>query len=83
MKILQKPRFDRMSLIHGVRALRDCCIMPYPRPIGNDSQLPLMSTCADGMHCTDDAEGPRLINCYFGGLRAPPAPFFLEALSSG
>ncbi|KAK9918085.1 hypothetical protein WJX75_001097 [Coccomyxa subellipsoidea] len=47
---------------------RDCCIMPYPRPIGNDSQLPLMSTCADGMHCTDDAEGPRLINCYFGGL---------------
>ncbi|EIE21526.1 pectin lyase-like protein [Coccomyxa subellipsoidea C-169] len=47
---------------------RDCFLLPYPRPIGNDGQLPLLSTNADGIHATDNAEGPRLINCFFGGL---------------
>ena len=45
-------------------------MLPYPRPIGNDGQLPLMATNADGIHATDNAVGPRLINCYFGGLGA-------------
>ncbi|CAL8471749.1 g11291 [Coccomyxa elongata] len=47
---------------------RDCFILPYPRPIGNDGQLPLLSTCADGIHNADAGEGPKVINCYFGGL---------------
>lgn len=46
---------------------------PYPQPIGNDGQLPLLSVTADGMHFTDCREGPKIVNCYFANLGALPA----------
>ena len=72
---LQQAPADVGSADHRPRAFRtmpcrDCFILPYPRPIGNDGKLPLLSTNADGIHNTDSSEGPKLINCFFGGLGA-------------
>lgn len=63
-------RFDYKNLKGPLVCSRDCFLLPYPRPIGNDGQLPLLSTNADGIHATDNAVGPQMINCYFGGLGA-------------
>jgi hypothetical protein len=49
---------------------RDNVFTPFPRPIGSDGRLPLLSTAADGIHATDNKEGPHIINNYFGNLGA-------------
>ena len=69
--------YSHLHANSGTLCSRDCFLLPYPRPIGNDGQVPLLSTNADGIHATDNAEGPRLINCFFGGLGAllPPVMF--------
>ena len=49
---------------------RHNAIMPYPKPLGSDGQLPLLSANADGIHATDDREGPKVLDSSFINLGA-------------
>lgn len=49
---------------------RSNAIIPYPKPLGSDGQLPLLSANADGIHATDDREGPKVLDSAFVNLGA-------------
>jgi hypothetical protein len=38
-------------------------IVPWPEPIGEDNQLPLVAVSADGIHCGNSRKGPTIRNC--------------------
>jgi hypothetical protein len=38
-------------------------IVPWPHPIGEEGQLPLVSVSADGIHCGNSKHGPTIRNC--------------------
>lgn len=59
--------------------VRHNAIIPYTQPLGSDGQLPLLSANADGIHATDDREGPKVLDSTFFNLGALFPPKLLHA----
>ena len=66
---MRMPCLTPLTLsISGLNLPRHNAIIPYPKPLGSDGQLPLLSANADGIHATDDREGPKVLDSAFFNL---------------
>ena len=57
--------FMMLVAINGLRLRRRVQVRPFPRPLGRDGKLPLLSSCADSFHAVNGHRGTVLRDNFF------------------